>query len=214
MAVATSPLIARSGWIFIAFAVLVAWAVYHYAGEIAAVPFWLLAVLLVFLFRDPEREVTSQPLAVVSPVDGHIVAVEEAYDAFLNRNATKITIKMSFLGAYRVRSPIEGKVMERWFPSANKGKEGASTGRPDSLSAWIQTDEEDDVVLSMSQLSFINATHCQIQSGERIGHGQRCGFIHFGSQVDVFLPPNSRVLVREGSKVYSGSDVLALLIHK
>ncbi len=213
MAVATSPLIARSGWIFIAFAVLVAWGVHHYVGEIVAVPFWSLAVLLGFLFRDPEREVTSQPLAVVSPVDGRIVAIEKAHDTFLNRDATKITIKMSLLGTYRVRSPIEGKVMERWFSSAYRGREGTETGRPDSVSAWIQTDEEDDVVLSMSQLSFINKPYCHIQSGERIGHGQRCGFIRFGSQVNVFLPSNSRVLVREGVRVYSGSDVLALLIH-
>ena len=214
MAVATSPLIARAGWIFIALSVLSAWAVHHYVGGIVAVPFWLLAVLLVFLFRDPEREVTSQPLAIVSPVDGRIVAIEKSRDTFLDRDATKIPIKMSLLGTYRVRSPIEGKIMERWFSSAPEGQEEVSGGKPDSVSAWIQTDEADDIVLSMSHLSFINTPHCGIQSGERIGHGQRCGFIRFGSQVEVFLPLSSRVLVCEGSKVHSGSDILALLIHK
>jgi phosphatidylserine decarboxylase len=214
MAVAASPLIARPGWIFIAIAVVSAWTVQNYVGSIIAVPLWALAALLVFLFRDPEREITSQPLAIVSPVDGQVVAVEKCRDIFLDRDAIKITINMSILNVYSIRSPIEGKVQQRWLstPIASQGMK--NTEGQDSISAWIQTDEEDDIVLSLIKASVINRPYYYVQSGERIGHGQRCGFVRFGTSVEVYIPVNSRVLVEEGHKVHSGSGILGLLIHK
>lgn len=213
MAVASSSLIARPGWVFIAIAALLAWATQHYAGSIIAVPVWVLVALLVFLFRDPEREITSQPLAIVSPVDGRVVAVEECRDVFLDRDAIKITIKMGILNVYCIRSPIEGKVQQRWLSIPVRSQEMKTDDR-DSVSAWIQTDEEDDVVLSLRKTSAINRPRYYVQSGERIGHGQRCGFVRFGTNVDVYIPANSRVLVEEGQKIHSGSDILGMLVHK
>lgn len=214
MAIATSPLIARPGWIFIAIATLLAWGVHYFAGDLYAIPFWALVVFLLFLFRDPEREITSQPLAIVSPVDGCIVAIENTHDIFLERKAIRVTIKMNFFGSYVVRSPTEGKVRQRWFSTPVKTREMTGPREQDAISAWIQTDEADDIVLSMSRSSIVAAPNYNIQSGERIGHGQRCGFVRFGTTVEVYLPDNSRILVENGDKVHSGSDTLALLVHK
>ena len=52
-----------------------------------------------------------------------------------------------------------------------------------------------------------------MNSGERIGQGQRCGYLPFGGVVDLFLPVESKVLVEVGQRVDSGSTVLAELIH-
>lgn len=217
MAIASSSLIARPGWIFIAIAALLAWTMPYFAGSagsIIAVPVWVLVALLVFLFRDPEREITSQPLAIVSPVDGKVVAIVKCRDVFLDRDAIKITIKMGILNVYCIRSPIEGKVQQRWLsnPVAVRGMK--NTGAQDAVSVWIQTDEEDDIVLSLIKTSAINRSYCYVQSGERIGHGQRCGFVRFGTGVDVYMPANSRVLIEEGQKIHSGSDILGMLVHK
>jgi phosphatidylserine decarboxylase len=57
------------------------------------------------------------------------------------------------------------------------------------------------------------APRCYIRIGERVGQGQRCGFIHLGGQVDLYLPQSSRTLVAPGDWVRSGSDVIAKLIH-
>ena len=58
-----------------------------------------------------------------------------------------------------------------------------------------------------------NVPRCYIRYGDRIGQGKRCGFIHLGGQVDVYLPEHSRPVVSEGDWVRSGSDVLARLVH-
>ena len=214
MAIASSPLIARPGWIYIVISAFLVWTLQCYAGSIVAAPLWILVVLLAFLFRDPERDITSQPLAVVSPVDGKVIAVVKCRDYFLDRDAIKITIKMSIFNVYSIRSPIEGKVQQRWLSTPVVAQGMNDMDSQDSVSAWIQTDEDDDIVLSLEKASVINRPYCYVQSGERIGHGQRCGFVRFGTSVEVYIPVNSRVLVEEGHKVHSGSDILGLLVHK
>ena len=54
---------------------------------------------------------------------------------------------------------------------------------------------------------------CYKQPGERIGQGERYGFIRFGSRVDLYLPTTAQVKVSLGDKVKNGSDVLATLVH-
>src|SRR3546814_14239630 len=52
---------------------------------------------------------------------------------------------------------------------------------------------------------------CYVKSGDSLYGGQRYGFIRFGSRVDVYLPPGSRVRVAICDKVKATSTVLAEL---
>ena len=52
---------------------------------------------------------------------------------------------------------------------------------------------------------------CYVKAGDELARGQRYGFIRFGSRVDVYLPPDSRVRVVIGEKVKATSTVLAEL---
>jgi phosphatidylserine decarboxylase len=52
-----------------------------------------------------------------------------------------------------------------------------------------------------------------VRIGDRVGQGQRCGFIHLGGRVDLYLPESCRTLVTVGDWVHGGSDVIAKLIH-
>ena len=82
-----------------------------------------------------------------------------------------------------------------------------------SYAQWIQSDEKDDVLLIIETSRRSSRPKCYVQSGERIGQGQRCGFIRFGSQVDVLVPVSSRVSVSVGDDVLAGSDIIATLVH-
>ena len=50
---------------------------------------------------------------------------------------------------------------------------------------------------------------CRCTVGDRVRAGQRIGLIKFGSRVDVFLPLEARVLVREGQRVRGGETMIA-----
>lgn len=47
------------------------------------------------------------------------------------------------------------------------------------------------------------------KEGELVGKGEWLGMIRFGSQVDVFLPIDCKLLIREGQQVYATSSVIA-----
>ncbi|MGE0080384.1 MAG: phosphatidylserine decarboxylase [Thiohalomonadaceae bacterium] len=198
------PIIAREGWLPIAFFTVVGFYAWdRWSGVVAAVA-WTVAALLAFYFRDPPRRVPPSPLAVVSPVDGRVLAVETVRDQRLERDAIRVRLAMRPLGVFSVRSPIEGKVMRQWFPQEDEP----------IFAQWVQSDEHDDVVVASTARSRGRRANCDAQSGERVGQGQRCGFVPFGADVEIFLPVNSRLMVQPGDHVQSGVSVLARLVHK
>ena len=47
----------------------------------------ILTFCLLFFFRDPERDITSDPDAVISPADGTILSIKNVDETeFLNKN--------------------------------------------------------------------------------------------------------------------------------
>lgn len=213
------PLIAREGWLWIA-AVAIPALIIHMLYGLISVPLWLLTLVLLFIFRDPARKIPAVPLGVVSPVSGKVVAVDTVYDAYLNREAVSISIKMGFTSVYSARSPMEGKVVQQWLgtplritPVASTGAAETAAEKSVSYAQWIQNDEQDDVVLVIETSPYSSRPRCYVHSGERVGQGQRCGFIRFGSRVDVLIPVGSRVSVSVGDDVVAGSDIIATLAH-
>jgi len=204
------PVIAREGWLWIAAIGIPALLVSVQYG-LLSLPLWALVVFLLFLFRDPARKIPAVPLGIVSPVDGKVVAVDTVHDSYLDRQALSISVKMGFTSVYSAHSPMEGKVQEQWLDVPRKiagaGEEVATYAQ------WIQSDEKDDVVLVIEASSRQSRPQCYAQSGERIGQGQRCGFIRFGSQVEVLIPMGSRIEVSVGDTVSAGTDIIATLVH-
>lgn len=171
----------------------------------------LLAAAVLFLFRNPHRNVPALPLAVVSPADGRVTKVQDCDDSVLGRAAVCIGLHMNVLDSYIFRSPVEGKVMRRWHSHSEEVTR--EEGYASRNAFWIQTDEGDDVVMLMDKLSRLQSPRCFVLSGERVGQGQRCGSSRFGTDVELYLPAGSRVEVRAGAKVRAGETPVATLIR-
>jgi phosphatidylserine decarboxylase len=196
--------IAREGLVPVIASGLAGVLVVHYAGLVASLVVWLIFLLLVLFFRDPERDIPAVPLAVVSPADGRVASVGQQHDPYLERQSIRVTLEMNPYGIFSTRSPVEGKVMEPPnIPDGDTAPHGV----------WIQTDETDDVVMVMNRGRLHNSPRCYIGFGERVGQGQRCGFIHLGARIDLYLPETSRTEVTPGDHVRAGADVIARLVH-
>ena len=201
------PFIAREAWpILIIIFSIVFLAKFFLSGPIFV--FLLLTLLItIFLFRDPYREIPSQPLAVVSPIHGIISKVGEAKEIRLNTDTIRIRVVMRITDIYSLRSPIEGKVIEQWYNPSCKNQSHQH------LDFHVQSDEGDDIITAIRFRNIMHRSHIYLNSGERVGQGQRCGYLSFGGVVDLFLPVESKILVKVGQYVDSGSTVLAELIH-
>ena len=176
-------------------------------GLMWSAPLWVLIVGLLVVFYEPARIVPALPLAIISPVDGKVITVEEKYDHWLEREALVIGIQAHDPGITALRSPTEGKVMDFW---TNLGTQGLSTRSPTEYAVWLQTDELDDVVMSVVTRTF-SRFKADVAPGERVGQGQRNGFIFFVKRVDLLLPVESSIEVRLGDSVLAGSGVVAML---
>jgi phosphatidylserine decarboxylase len=218
--------VAPQGRLIVALAVVAAFVVAVVAGAAWSIPLWLLALGLLYALRDPVRVTPSVPMAVVSPVDGRIISVGATTDYYVQRQAYRIRMRMSRRGAYVIRSPMEGKVVEQWFTAqtgagakeaahpADQGKSGSKQA-PRCRCAWIRTDEDDDITLAIYPRCLFCSPHFDFAAGGRVGHGQRCGFLLGGGViVDVFVPATSRLDCSAGDRVMAGSDIIATLIHK
>ena len=209
-------MIAREGLVPISVAFVAAAAVANVAGTLWSLPLWALGAYLLYLFRETVPAIPNLPLAVLSPGDGRVVEVTKEWDPWLDRDSCRVRVQLDGLGIGVLRSPVEGKVMDYWTSAQPFHEPGALriTGlSPNCYSIWVQTDVGDDVVFAVSSLRPISRFKLYFAPGERVGTGQRSGFIYFGSIVDVFLPLNARPEAAAGCKVKSGCTVLGNLVR-
>ena len=206
------PILAREGWPFILCSVCLS-VILSFVLGLWSLPFWLITVFVVQFFRDPARTIPQQANAVLSPADGRIVVVERSQDPQLKRDAIKVSVFMNVFNVHVNRAPYEGTIEKisyhpGKFVSANLDKASTENERNEVL---IRT--EDGRAIWTVQIAGLIARRivCWIREGETLAKGERFGMIRFGSRVEVFLPADSRVVVRLNDKVRAGQTPLGYL---
>ncbi len=207
------PILAREGRVHILLAVIAAAAVQYFAGWIWALPLWLIAVFVIQFFRDPPRSIPGQPGAVICPADGRVITLGEVQDPYLKRRAQRISIFMNVFDVHSNRSPVAGKIMERWYSAGkfvNAALDKASEDN-ERNALWIRTEQGQDIVVVQVAGLIARRILCYVQAGGEIARGERYGFIRFGSRVDVYLPLATQFNVSLGDRVKGAADVIAHL---
>jgi len=186
---------------------LAAGIVYRVWGWGWSAPLFVLLCWLFLLFRDPRRDVPPLPLAVMAPVDGRVTEVGY-HQGLLPGRWKKITISTNHLGAYTVRSPIEGAIHD----VRDNAREIDPRGRTSGL--WVTSEEEDDVVLLFPGRHERFGPKAFVRYGERVGQGQRFAYLRLAPKAEVYLPESAEITVQVGNRVLAGSSVLANLVRK
>ena len=203
-------MIAREGWLPIVTLGGVTALVAALAGPVWSIPVVLLLVGAIVLFRESEREVPAVPLAVVSPLDATIIEVGAMHDPWLKRDALVVRMRVSFPGITCLRCVTEGKVMDFF---TNFGATDAPADSPTAYVQSVRTDEGEDATTCV-----VTRRHSRFKAdaapGERVGQGQRSGFVFFAREVAVYLPANSHAQVTKGEAVLGGSSIIATLVRR
>lgn len=198
-------LLARKGWLILAGVAAVGAVPAYLLGRWVTAPVVLAAAAVVVIFRDPVREIPGRALAVVSPADGVVEDLREAYDPYLDREAWRIGLVPRLWGAYSLRSPVEGKVQELPAPSRKSPHTGA---------LYLETDEGEEVVVIIQAGVLRWRSPYRVPIGERVGQGQRCGSTRLIRRLELYLPVTARPRVRTGERVEAGTGLLALLTRR
>ncbi len=207
------PIIAKEGWPFLAIAVAASVAVAAFAGWAWSIPLWIAALFVLQFFRDPPRELPSDPQAVVSPADGRIVVVGRARDPYRDRDALKISVFMNVFNVHSNRSPVDGTVTEVKYHAGsflNAALDKASLENERNALFLRLADGSEITCVQVAGL-VARRILCYVGAGSVLARGQRYGFIRFGSRVDLYLPLDAEPRAAIGDKVYASESVLARL---
>lgn len=204
------PIIAKEGWPFLAISIVAALIVSLWSFAVS-IPFWIIALFVLQFFRDPQRVAPEGDNLVLSPADGRIVAVEEVYDIYAQRDAIKISVFMNVFNVHSNRSPVDGTVKKVQYFSGKFFNAALDKASLENERNAMVLETPDGRTVTAVQVAGLVAKRilCYAKQGDEFKRGQRYGFIRFGSRVDVYLPLGSRPRVVIGDKVSATSTALA-----
>lgn len=168
-------------------------------------------------FREPKRVPPQREGLVIAAADGLVSLIEEASPppelGLPEQPRTRVSVFLSVFDVHVQRAPASGKV-ERVayrpgkFVSADLDKASEDNERNSLL---LRTDDGRELVVVQIAGLVARRILCQVGEGDRVEAGSTYGLIRFGSRVDVYLPPGSRVLVSKGQRTIGGETPLAEL---
>jgi phosphatidylserine decarboxylase len=171
----------------------------------------LLAVWVMWFFRDPERQWTRGEDLIVAPADGKVVSVGEIHEpAFLGGMAMRISIFMNVFDCHVNRYPVSGTVEYRFYNPGkflNAAYEKASLDNEQS-SVGVASSKGRVLIRQIAGL-IARRIVTDHPVGTAVVQGERLGMIRFGSRVDTFLPRGVTVLVKVGDTTRVGVTPVA-----
>lgn len=191
--------------------------------------------ILLFLYRfyrNPSRIIPGDKNDIVSGADGRVIYIKEleAHQMPVSvkkariSNISEITktdilkqpcyligIAMTLFDVHINRAPIDGEII------LIKHTDGTAIGL-NTPSSTITNERntvvfkrEDGLIAGIVQIAARFVSRCIITTSlnDTINRGQIIGKIRWGSQLDMILPRNCEIMVREGDQVHAGSTIIA-----
>lgn len=202
----------RSGYPFIAGALLPAAALLAARKRGWAAAFAVLGGFFTYFFRDPERTIPTDADVVVSPADGTVTAAGPADLRWAPPGEwLQVTIFLSPLDVHINRTPVSGRILRiDYRPGLFLPAYDQAANDNELNEIWI--DHEGTMVVYRQVVGILaRRIVCRIEEGQYLDRGERIGLMKFGSRMDVFLPPDAELLVRVGQHVVGGETIIARL---
>ncbi len=177
----------------------------------------VLFALVLNFFRLPRRHFkgdNSDGTAVVSSVDGTVVALEEVYeDEYLHRNCIQLSVFMTVFNVHANWVPVAGTVEyvkhhSGRFLAANLPKSSSDNERSTIV---IKTKGGDEILVRQIAGAVARRIVTYVEQSEDVDISDFIGFIKFGSRVDIFLPLDTEVKVKLHDKTWGGETLVARL---
>jgi phosphatidylserine decarboxylase len=193
------------------------WSVVHGVTGVVGV---LLVLFFCRFFRVPnKREVsipedTIEPNEVLAPADGTVVAIEETSESevFGGVRMVQVSVFMSVWNVHINWFPVggmveyvqyhKGKFLVAWHPKSSTDNERTTTVvRTNSGHRVLFRQIAGFVARRIVNYALTLGNEQGEDTAKVVKRGEECGFIKFGSRVDIFLPLDSKIQVSLNQKV-------------
>lgn len=211
---ATTFPIANEAWLF-AVPLLVA-MVLSFIFDMNGFAIFLLIALIYVLafFRNPQRNATANPYAIICPADGKIVSAGIiSHPDFEGGQALRIAIFMNVFNVHVNWSPVSGTVKDALYYSGKflNAMEDKCAEENERKLLWVDTPGAGTVIVKLVAGLVARRVVCPIEPGDAVERGEKIGLIRFGSRVEVILPVSCSLQVEPGMIVRGGETVVAFL---
>jgi phosphatidylserine decarboxylase len=180
---------------------------------------WLAFLTTIFIacfFRDPKRVVPQGEDLVVSPADGVVDSIEDAYaPSELNDEATykRVSIFLSVFNVHVNRVPASGVITDLHYRKGkflNASMDKASIDN-ERQSCVMQTGNGNKIVFVQIAGLIARRIICSLNEKQNVIAGDKFGIIRFGSRVDLYLPKDTKINVSVGQTMVGGETIIANL---
>jgi phosphatidylserine decarboxylase len=151
---------------------------------------------------------------VYAPADGKVVVIEKTQELeYFDEPRLQVSIFMSPLNVHVNRNPVSGvikmfkyhagKYLVAWHPKSSTDNERTTM--------VVETASGIDILVRQIAGAVARRIKYYVNEGDSVTQGEEFGFIRFGSRVDLFLPLESKILVKVGQKTTGGKTIIANL---
>lgn len=168
-------------------------------------------------FREPRRVPPTRDDLAIAPADGLVSLVEHAAPppelGLPDLPRLRVSVFLSVFDVHVQRVPATGVIEQvayrpGKFLSADLDKASDDNERNSVL---MRTPAGHELVVVQIAGLIARRIVCEIRAADKVSAGATYGMIRFGSRVDLYLPPGSKLLVSKGQRTVGGETPVAEL---
>ncbi len=164
---------------------------------------FVLALLLMVCFRNPNRSIVKNPRVLLSPADCTLAEVHvQKNDRFASGQARCLRLKVGLAQVAVQRAPFDCSVEDLERPKSRRRR---------SVIIWLKSDQGQRVGLQFVPAGPFSKVFCPVKIGDRFTQGQHMGIVPFGARVNVYLDAQLDLNLDFGSRLVAGQTPLASL---
>lgn len=171
-------------------------------------------LIILQFFRSPTFSIPRNDKHILAPADGKVVVIEETDEPeHLKSRRRQISIFMSPVNVHVNRMPAggvisyfkyhPGKYLVAWHPKSSTENERTTVA--------VKLGNGTEILFRQIAGALARRIKWYVKPGDALQQGEEFGFIKFGSRVDVFLPLDSKVVVKVGDVTQGGRTIIAEL---
>lgn len=180
---------------------------------VVAMLLWI-CIWQVAFHRVPKRVPAGSDRVVTSVADGKVVIVAKAYESeYLKKECLQVSVYMNFFDVHANFWPVSGKIVHySYYPGEHHlAFHEKSSLKNEHSCVCIATKGGQQVLFKQIAGGFARRIVSYGGRVSEVAAGEQCGIIKFGSRIDVFLPLNAEIKVKEGDTVRACESVIAEL---
>lgn len=198
---------------------------------ICSVLFLAFILTMVRFWRVPRRRVTASPGQIVSPADGRVIYIKKitcgeipesvkgkvvsrleelTKTPLLDDGGWHIGINMTPFDVHKNCAPISGKiVLNKHFNGKFLSLKDPAAQMDNERNTYVLANDDMKVGVVQIASRLVRRIDTYVKEGDNVSQGDWIGMIRFGSQVDVIIPGNYRILINSGRQVHAAETIIA-----